>query len=929
MAEISVIMGVYNCPTKQMLTRAVESILNQTFTDLEFLICDDGSANDTLQWLYELAASDDRIKVFENSKNQGLAIALNRCLEQAKGKYIARQDVDDYSALTRLQTELDFLKEHKNVAFVGTDCFVYDFNGIYGEWHRPEYPSKHDFLFNSPFIHGTTMFRREVFDKCGGYRLIGKCNKYEDYDFFMRAYAEGFQGANINQLLYTFYSEEKKNYVPCKMRIDEYFVRKDGFKRLGYGFSKYHYVLKPLVLTLVPNKLLCGIKDYKKNSLMHKRSLSLRLYRVIVNRNSYIKYNYERYVNTNRAAHRRFPIVSWLYLLKLNIESLFFGRKFRTQDAPKGLTKKESAQGVPPLEIARKLCEYDVVSFDVFDTLLFRPFAVPSDLFYLVSERLNYPDFHTIRIEAEETVRRDKGGERVTLKDIYDFISERTGIDSELGQKAETDIEYDLCTYNPYMKQVWDEVKKSGKPIIITSDMYLSSDFIARLLEKCGFTGYKRLFVSCECKCGKYEGTLYEHIKRELSTNSISHIGDNYSSDVRNARKHGIYAIEYRNVNSCGNIFRPRDMSPIIGSAYSGIVNQRLYRGDLTFSPAYEYGYKYGGLLILGFCEYIHKIASEKKTDKILFFSRDGYIVKRVYDMLYPNDATEYVYWSRNAAAKLGADMFRDNFIKRFIKQKINRNISLYDVMQSINIADWEFPFGLNENLTMQNAEKAESFILQNIQRLISVYEDMDKAAQLYFREVLQGCKNVITVDCGWAGSGNILLEQIANKKWGMNCNFTGVLAGSNSFNQHDYDYSEPFLLDKKLQVYCFSSGLNRDKFKAHMPSVNHNIYFELLFSAPEPSFLEFGLKNGGYKFIFDGVAENEMYIREIQKGELDFIDSYVQSFSKYHFMRNISGSDAYTPFMDAMKHSKRYIDKVFAECVFDETTNGKKVNIK
>ena len=71
------------------------------------------------------------------------------------------------------------------------------------------------------------------------------------------------------------------------------------------------------------------------------------------------------------------------------------------------------------------------------------------------------------------------------------------------------------------------------------------------------------------------------------------------------------------------------------------------------------------------------------------------------------------------------------------------------------------------------------------------------------------------------------------------------------------------------------------------------------------------------------------MYIREIQKGELDFIDSYVQSFSKYQFMRNISGSDAYTPFMDAMKHSKRYIDKVFAECVFDETTNGKKVNIK
>ena len=303
--------------------------------------------------------------------------------------------------------------------------------------------------------------------------------------------------------------------------------------------------------------------------------------------------------------------------------------------------------------------------------------------------------------------------------------------------------------------------------------------------------------------------------------------------------------------------------------------------------------------------------------------------MKQVYDKLYPGEATEYTYWSRNAAAKLGADLFRDNFIKRFITQKINHNISLYDVMRSIGIADWEFPFSLNEDLTMQNAERTEQFIRQNWSRLMDSYADMDAAAQQYFREILQDARNVITVDCGWAGSGNIILEQIVNQKWGMDCSFTGVLAGSNSYNQYDSDYSETFLLDGKLQVYCFSSGLNRDKFMAHMPSANHNIYFELLFSAPEPSFQEFRRKDDGYELVFDGAAENEMYIREIQKGELDFITSYVRSFRSYPYMRNISGSDAYTPFMDVMKHSKRYIDKVFAECVFDETTNGKKERIK
>lgn len=922
-------MGVYNCPAKEMLTRAVDSILNQTFSDLEFIICNDGSTNDTHEWLQEMAAKDSRIIVIDGGENHGLALALNRCLEKAQGNFIARQDADDYSASTRLQKELDFLKNHKNIAFVGTDCFIYDSNALYGEWHRPEYPTKQDFLFNSPFIHGTTMFRREVFEICGGYRLIGKCRKYEDYDLFIRAYAKDFQGANINQLLYTFYSEEKKNFVSRKMRLDEFLVRKRGFRELGFGFTYFHYVLKPLTLILVPNKLLCWIKDNKKNKLMHKRSLSLRLYKVIVNRNSYIKFNYERYVNTNRAAHKRFPIVSWLYLLKLNLESLFFKRESREQITPKSLTKQESVQGILPTEIAQKLCESEVVSFDIFDTLIFRPFSVPTDLFYIVGERLNYPDFRTIRIEAERTVRRNKGGEKITLKDIYDFISEQTGIDSEFGQQTEMEIEYDLCVANPYMKQVWELVKSYGKRIVLTSDMYLPSGFIRKLLNKCGYTGYEQLFISCECGYGKHEGKLYEHLKKELGTDNISHIGDNYGSDVRNARKHDIRAIEYKNVNSYGNIFRPKDMSPIIGSAYSGIVNRRLYRGDLSFSPAYEYGYKYGGLLILGFCEYIHKIAREKNADKLLFFSRDGYIVKQVYNRLYPDEQTVYVYWSRNAAAKLGADLFRDNFIKRFITQKINHNISLYDVMQSIGIADWEFPFSLNDTLTMQNAEQTEHFIRQNWSKLIESYANIDAAARLYFKALLQDCTNVITVDCGWAGSGNIFLEQIVNRKWGMNCAFTGVLAGSNSYNQYDSDCSETFLLDGKLQVYCFSSGLNRDKFMAHMPSANHNIYFELLFSAPEPSFQEFHMKENGYELVFDNIAENEMYIREIQKGELDFIENYVQNFHNYPYMRNISGSDAYTPFMDAMKHSKRYIDKVFAECIFDETTNGKKVRIK
>ena len=119
---ISVIMGVYNCPSERMLTRAVQSILDQTFRDFEFLICDDGSQNETYQWLEKLAAKDERIVLLRNRRNMSLAYSLNRCIEHANGLYIARQDADDYSEPTRFAKQIDYLNNHPSVSLVGSNC---------------------------------------------------------------------------------------------------------------------------------------------------------------------------------------------------------------------------------------------------------------------------------------------------------------------------------------------------------------------------------------------------------------------------------------------------------------------------------------------------------------------------------------------------------------------------------------------------------------------------------------------------------------------------------------------------------------------------------------------------------------------------------------------------------------------------------------
>lgn len=113
MPNVSIIMGVYNCKNYNLLRKSVESILQQTYKDYEFIICNDGSTNNTLKELKKIAQSDSRIKIISYEKNRGLNHALNECLAVSQGKYIARQDDDDVSKPERLKKQVQFLDENR------------------------------------------------------------------------------------------------------------------------------------------------------------------------------------------------------------------------------------------------------------------------------------------------------------------------------------------------------------------------------------------------------------------------------------------------------------------------------------------------------------------------------------------------------------------------------------------------------------------------------------------------------------------------------------------------------------------------------------------------------------------------------------------------------------------------------------------------
>lgn len=251
-------MGVHNSEPEK-LKAAVGSVLSQSVSDIEFIICDDGSDNGTGRLLSEI--SDDRVKIITFKENRGLAAALNACIDIAQGKYIARQDDDDISLPGRFEKQTEYLDSHGATYFIGTNCELYsESEGVYGERIMPPTVDKKSFLFNSPFIHGSMMFRREVFDK-ERYRTLGKNRKYEDYDLFMRLCADGFKSANLPEKLYRFHYDKSKRGVSYSMRRDEFRVRIEGFRKLGLMPKGFFYALKPLILGFIPRKTVMKIKE--------------------------------------------------------------------------------------------------------------------------------------------------------------------------------------------------------------------------------------------------------------------------------------------------------------------------------------------------------------------------------------------------------------------------------------------------------------------------------------------------------------------------------------------------------------------------------------------------------------------------------------------------------------------------------------------
>ncbi len=235
MPKVTIYIPLYN--REKEIGRAIEGILNQTYTDFELLIIDDGSTDNSLQVVNSF--KDKRIRLVRNDKNKGVVYTRNRAFELAKGEYLAINDSDDYSYPERIQLQVDYLDKNKEVGILGGQAKRIYSNNTHDIW---KYPCRSEeikcrLFWGSSMINSTLMMRKDLMQK---YNLNYNSNfpVAEDYDLFERA-QEYFALRNLDRVCIEYYShpDNLTNTQQELMNLKAFDINKRQLEKLNIILS--------------------------------------------------------------------------------------------------------------------------------------------------------------------------------------------------------------------------------------------------------------------------------------------------------------------------------------------------------------------------------------------------------------------------------------------------------------------------------------------------------------------------------------------------------------------------------------------------------------------------------------------------------------------------------------------------------------------
>ncbi len=299
--------------------------------------------------------------------------------------------------------------------------------------------------------------------------------------------------------------------------------------------------------------------------------------------------------------------------------------------------------------LLQEIDNHEIISFDIFDTILMRRVYEPTDVFSLVDlemEDVLSCSFSKMRREAERRLLQN--GEP-DLYQIYGQMEEMYGLESEVSarlREKELQVERKVLIVRERMRECISYCKKQGKRFYFVSDMYLPSPILEEILKERGITGYEEILVSCEHGVSKTKG-LFRVLKEKARGQSYLHIGDNEAADGYAAKESGIDAFLIMSAARMMEISTYRESLSYVDGLCSrimvGMLAAELFcdpfalydsQGKPGVNRPQAFGYLYLAPLLLSFLVWVFKTLEGKTQDIILFSARDGWFVRHIYHIL-------------------------------------------------------------------------------------------------------------------------------------------------------------------------------------------------------------------------------------------------------------------------------------------------------
>lgn len=589
-------------------------------------------------------------------------------------------------------------------------------------------------------------------------------------------------------------------------------------------------------------------------------------------------------------------------------------------------------------QLKEKIDRADVISFDIFDTLLIRLCSRPEDVFAILERTTGIKGLAKVRQDLQQKASIE--AERVKRKahadfyDIYDYIARhdpfkgnkdeaKTGkqvdaaepldkkIDWTKVEETELEIERTLLEANPEILPVYDYALKSGKRVVAVSDMYLTKDFIADVLKAKGFHDISAIYVSSDVNRTKFRGDIFDEVasREGVSGEKILHIGDNEESDGTLAEKAGWQTWLYQS-----DIL---EQLPEKSGKYSdaffdtgiarAVLAKKEYADQHQTTPNrtdcsrnnpdvdssdfwYRLGLYVGGPLYSGFYPWLKSKAAD--YDSVFLLARDGYNLSQI-DRKFGKGSWKYVLTSRRALLLTGVTGLDEETLR--LLPPFTRGQKLCDVLAYLGVLEAcrphleEAGFQSEEDIIKDDfdIERAKKLYQLSEEAFLQVCEKERERAAAYYKSLGFPAENALLFDSGWKGSSQFLLQRFL-KADGDGRKFpfayAGILTSVTSLTQ---------LRGLPYSTYLF--GPDHDKELGERLKAALEV-LELFFGAPDKAV--FCYTDDGVRM--EDLGNDESYKKSICRGILDYLEYFLPLADKFKLF--LKPEDAAGPVLRLME---------------------------